>query len=165
MKVFVLILGLILIESVIGCTPSITRVTGSQAPKGRLCSGDIIFEDNFQSFDQNKWLVSNTLAGGGNWEFQWYPGYDATNLFVKNGVLHLAPTKTADVFGENFLTSGHATIKAEECTETKFYGCDRQGTPENILNPIRSARVDTKKSFGFVYGELEVRAEASAGDW
>lgn len=51
------------------CTPTVTTVSGSQAPS-TICSGQLIFEDNFNTLDQSKWRHENTLAGGGNWEFQ-----------------------------------------------------------------------------------------------
>lgn len=54
----------------LGCTPSVTTVSGTSAPAS-FCSGDLLFEDNFDSLDQSKWKHENTLAGGGNWEFQW----------------------------------------------------------------------------------------------
>jgi beta-glucanase (GH16 family) len=163
MKVFLLIFALIG-GAFSQCTPSVTRVVGTQAP-AQVCSGQIIFEDDFNTIDRNKWFFENTLAGGGNWEFQWYPGYDSTNCFVRNGNLHLAPTFTSDIFGEDFLTSGRVQIPPAQCTQADWYGCDRQGTPDNIINPTRSTRVDTRQSFGFVYGELEIRARAPAGDW
>ena len=32
---------------------------------GSFCSGDLIFEDTFDTFDLRKWQHENTLAGGG----------------------------------------------------------------------------------------------------
>ena len=94
-----------------------------------------------------------------------YPGYDPTNAFVRNGILHFKPTFTADLYGESFLTSGSVVIPEGQCTNSEWYGCARQGTPDNIINPIRSSRMDTRNSFGFVYGEVEIRAKTPAGDW
>lgn len=47
------------------CTPSPTTASGSQARAGPYCSGDLIFEDNFNHLDFEKWEHENTLAGGG----------------------------------------------------------------------------------------------------
>lgn len=44
-------------------------------------------------------------------------------------------------------------------------GCDRQGSPDNIINPIRSSRITSWESFRFKYGILEARAKIPAGDW
>lgn len=64
--------------------------------------------------------------------------------FVRDGVLFLKPTLTSDVYGENFLTSGMLDIwgsqPSDHCTMNSFYGCVRQGTGSNLINPIMSAR-------------------------
>ncbi|XP_070509660.1 beta-1,3-glucan-binding protein-like [Chironomus tepperi] len=147
-----------------GCVPSFTKVSGTAAPR-TFCSGDVIFEDNFNCLNHQKWFFENTLAGGGNWEFQWYPGFDAENIFAEDGVLKFRPTFTSDRFGEAFLTQGRVSIPPDQCSQADWYGCDRTGNDNNIINPIRSIRVDTRKSFSFVYGELEIRAKMPAGDW
>ena len=69
----------------------------------------MIFEDNFDFFDLRKWGHENTLAGGGNWEFQWY-GNNRSNSYTNNGILHLAPTLLADTHGEDFLANGVLNI-------------------------------------------------------
>lgn len=63
------------------------------------------------------------------------------------------------------MTSGRVIIPPGECTETQWFGCDRQGTATNIINPTRSARFDTWNSFRFRFGTMEVRAKMPAGDW
>ena len=145
------------------CLPSVTTASGLKAPS-TICSGDLIFEDNFNDFDLQTWEHEMTLGGGGNWEFQWYVNSNQ-NSFVENGKLYIKPTLTSDMFGEDFLTSGTVTIPENVCTNAEFYGCQRSGSPENIINPIRSARVRTLQSFNFKYGKLEVRAKMPAGDW
>jgi beta-glucanase (GH16 family) len=146
-----------------GCQWTPTTVSGSKAPAS-VCSGQLIFEDNFDWFDQSKWQHEVTLAGGGNWEFQWYLN-NRDNSFTKNGNLHIKPRLTSDYFGETFLSSGRVVIPPNECTNAADYGCDRQGSPNNIINPVRSARIRTLNSFNFKYGTLEVRAKMPAGDW
>lgn len=144
-------------------TPSVTTVSGTNAPEN-FCSGDLIFEDNFDSLDENKWKHENTLAGGGNYEFQWYIN-DRFNSYTVGGKLHIKPTFTSDVFGEPFLTTGRVQIPSNECTDASDYGCERQGSEEHIINPIRSARISTMDSFNFKFGTLEIRAKMAAGDW
>lgn len=46
------------------CTPSVTTVSGTHAP-ATVCSGALIFADDFEEFDLEKWQHENTLAGGG----------------------------------------------------------------------------------------------------
>lgn len=145
------------------CQWTPTTASGSKAPGG-FCKGQLIFEDNFDWLDQSKWHHEVTLAGGANWEFQWYLN-NRDNSFTKNGNLHIKPRLTSDYFGEAFLSSGRIEIPSNECTNADFWGCDRQGNPDNIINPIRSARIRTLNSFSFKYGTLEVRAKMPAGDW
>jgi hypothetical protein len=45
------------------CKWSPTTVSGSKKPT-TVCSGQLIFEDNFDSFDQTKWQHRVTLSGG-----------------------------------------------------------------------------------------------------
>lgn len=47
------------------CDPSVTTASGSSAPTGVICPGDLIFEDNFNSLSNAVWEHENTLGGGG----------------------------------------------------------------------------------------------------
>ncbi|XP_049865948.1 beta-1,3-glucan-binding protein-like isoform X2 [Pectinophora gossypiella] len=151
----------------LACMVSETTVSGTHAP-ATFCSGDLIFSDDFQEFDLEKWQHENTLAGGGNWEFQYYNN-NRTNSFTHDGLLFIRPSLTSDQFGEEFLSSGTLNIEggapADRCTNPINYGCERTGTPSHVLNPVKSARVRTVNSFNFRYGRVEVRAKLPAGDW
>jgi hypothetical protein len=46
-------------------TPSPTTASGTHAPTGQICSGDLIFEDEFDELDMQKWNHESTLGGGG----------------------------------------------------------------------------------------------------
>ena len=56
----------------------------------------IIFSDDFDFLDFDKWKHVLTLSGGGNWEFQAYTN-NRTNSFIKDGKLHIKPTFTNDL--------------------------------------------------------------------
>lgn len=148
---------------------TITTASGTRAPaRNSFQSGDLIFEELFEEFDFETWEHENTLAGGGNWEFQWYAN-NRSNSYVEDGRLHIVPTLVADEFGEQFLRSGtlnvHGGAPADQCTNPLFWGCERAGNAVNIVNPIKSARIRTVNSFAFKYGTIEVRAKLPAGDW
>jgi hypothetical protein len=50
------------------------------------------------------------MGGGGNWEFEMYIN-NRTNSFVKEGVLHIQPTFTADFLGsETHLKTGELDL-------------------------------------------------------
>lgn len=142
-----------------------TTAIGTHAPV-EFCAGDLIFEDNFDDLDFDKWMHENSLWGGGNNnEFQWYVN-DRANSFVCDGNLHLRPTYTSSLFGEDFLYFGNVTIPKEECTRHENRGCSRAGDGnDNIINPIRSAKILTWNSFAFKYGTVEIRAKNPGGDW
>ena len=102
--------------------------------------------------------------GGGSNEFQWYVN-DDENVYVNDGILHLEPTLTADKFGEEFLYQGHVVIDPNECTFSLFNGCNKTADFNNIINPVRSVRMNTYNSFCFKYGVIEISAQTPSGDW
>ncbi|GAB0087811.1 beta-1,3-glucan-binding protein [Sergentomyia squamirostris] len=150
------------------CVTSVTTASGSDAPTGAICRGQLIFEENFNELNFARWQHESTLAGGGNWEFQWYSN-NRSNSYTNNGILYLRPTLTNDTIGNPTLTSGvlniHGGAPADQCTNPSFWGCERTGSANNVLNPIKSARVRTVNSFAFRYGRVEVQARMPAGDW
>lgn len=51
------------------------------------------------------------------------------------------------------------------CTNPLSNGCERVGSPQFVLNPVKSARIRTVNSFAFRYGRVEVKAKMPSGDW
>lgn len=47
------------------CEISETTASGKYAPKGEICSGQLIFEENFDRLDRDLWEHELTLGGGG----------------------------------------------------------------------------------------------------
>ena len=125
----------------------------------------LIFEDNFEDFDLKTWEHEVTTVSGGNGEFQYYAN-NRSNSFVRDGSLYLKPTLTQDTYGEEFLTSGTLDLWDERCTSNREnIGCYRKGSEDNIINPVVSARVRTKKSFSYKYGRISARVKLPKGDW
>ncbi|KAF2898774.1 hypothetical protein ILUMI_07407 [Ignelater luminosus] len=161
-SIFIFVVASTFIYETHQCMPSVTTASGGAAPIW-ICSGQLIFEDHFDTLDHNKWKHEITLGGGGNWEFQWYTN-DCENSIAQNGFLKIKPTLTSDFLGESALTSRTVGLSCS-CTNSLFYGCERRGTVDNIINPIRSAKLYTKGTFAFKYGRVEVRAKMPSGDW
>lgn len=46
------------------CTATVTTASGTQAPTS-FCSGDIIFQEEFDYLNLKKWQHESTLGGGG----------------------------------------------------------------------------------------------------
>ncbi len=138
-----------------------------------LCSAQnlkLVLDDDFKTFDFKTWKHEITLAGGGNWEFEYYSN-NRSNSYVENGILYIKPTTMAGDIGEANVMSGYTMdiwggTPADQCTDAQFYGCLRtSGAGGNILNPIKSAAIRTAESFSFKFGKVEVRAKLPKGDW
>lgn len=88
----------------------------------------LIFSDEFNTLNFTTWQHEITAGGGGNWEFEYYTN-NRTNSFVKDGVLHLQPTLTADKLGEDGVRTGTLELwgstPADLCTGNQFWGCMR----------------------------------------
>jgi hypothetical protein len=128
----------------------------------------LIFSDEFDKLDFENWQHEITMSGGGNWEFQVYEN-TRENSFTKNGILYIKPTLTSDRFGEELLFSGVLNVDggspADACTNPQYWGCERTGAGNNIINPVMSARLRSINSFAFKYGKVDIRAKIPAGDW
>ncbi|XP_055300590.1 beta-1,3-glucan-binding protein-like [Sitodiplosis mosellana] len=143
------------------CRPSATTASGWAAPE-KICAGQVIFKENFDTLDKNKWKPEVTLGGGGNGEFQWYD-VDNENSFAKDGKLHIKPTLTADKIGQDAVEHGHVSLNG--CTDQDKANCERQAGGNTIINPVKSARLRTHESFSFKYGHVEVVAKTPQADW
>lgn len=120
----------------------------------------LMWVERFDMFDmEDTWSHVITGWGGGNDEFQFYRN-DRKNSFVKDGLLHIRPTFSADELGERFLSNG--TLKVAGCTREP---CNIRGGEHEIIHPIFSAQITTKNSFAFKYGRIEIRAKMPRGDW
>ncbi|XP_050510384.1 beta-1,3-glucan-binding protein-like [Diabrotica virgifera virgifera] len=150
--------------------PSITTASGTAAPTGTICPGDLIFQENFDGPPFTKrWEHERTLGGGAsNNQFQLYHN-NRSNSFVRDGNLHICPTLLADDNGEAFLYNGTISLNGpypiEHCTISGYDGCLRTGNDSIILNPIKSARIHSAYSFSFKYGRVESRVKVPLGDW
>ncbi|KAI7906699.1 concanavalin A-like lectin/glucanase domain-containing protein [Cokeromyces recurvatus] len=132
----------------------------------------LVFEDHFDKFNLKNWQHEISLSGGGNWEFEYYTN-NRSNSFVKDGILYLKPTLTAERIGEEAVKNGgvislYGGAPSVDCTDNSNYGCERVAMGSsggNYLNPIQSARIRTLHSASIQYGKVEVRARLPKGDW
>lgn len=85
------------------------------------------------------------------------------NHFVKDGKLYIRPNLTVNEIGDDKLE--HGLIHLDGCTDSDQKHCSHQATPNDIVKPIRSARLRTKDSFSFKYGHVEVIAKTPTGEW
>ncbi|KAF4524467.1 hypothetical protein B566_EDAN013081 [Ephemera danica] len=95
--------------------------------------------DNFDTIDTSKWSHEITMA--------------------ELGVPNLSRNVWKRLHEER-----HLTLRPR-CTQPNWYGCYREGSADNYLNPITSSSLSTTGKFSFTYGQVEVRAKMPAGDW
>ncbi|ENN72429.1 hypothetical protein D910_04835 [Dendroctonus ponderosae] len=126
---------------------SITEAEGIYLTKTQFASGELIFEDTFQTLDLNVWLREPTNQAHVN-EFQLFTDSN-DNSYVQDGNLHITPTFWNDT--------------AE--TENMVLYMKGKKYLRDTFHPIRSARLSTKESFSFTYGVVEFRAKVPLGDW
>ncbi|KAF2258385.1 concanavalin A-like lectin/glucanase [Lojkania enalia] len=130
----------------------------------------MVFEDTFQSIDKNTWNIEIQRGGFGSGTFEWTTD-DPKNLYTDAEGLHIIPTlttETTDITKDqlldnhvlNLTTDGTCTVKAvNECSIRS------NKTAGTIINPVRSARINTKGKKSIRYGKVEVVAKMPRGNW
>ena len=125
-----------------------------------LCgaSTELVFEDDFDTFDFTKWRHDITLSGGGNEEFQIYDNNRSTT-FVKDSKLSIKPVLTEDKIGADKVRSGYSYsvwggTPADQCTSNSNYGCERRSNGNHYINPVMSGKLTTVNSFSLTYGRV-----------
>ena len=73
----------------------------------------LLWSEEFDSLNESVWqhFVTTWRA---NHEFQYYRN-NISNSYVRDGILHLIPTLTADEFGDDFLQGGSLDLWDEGC--------------------------------------------------
>ncbi|XP_066995772.1 beta-1,3-glucan-binding protein [Anabrus simplex] len=127
------------------------------ADSGRL-GEHLIWRDEFDQLDLKVWNHLVTAWRGGNKEFQYYRN-SRKNSYIRDGILYLRPTLTADEHGKDFLYTGNITE-----SDCNYKPCSSVANKDIVL-PIQSSRIRTINSFSFRYGRLEIRAQMPRGDW
>nr|CAD7574830.1 unnamed protein product [Timema californicum] len=137
------------------CGSTLTTVNG-----GPTCQGQLIFEDNFDGLDISKWQYDVRIAGSPNNEFVAYTK-SPENCYTQNGILRVKPSllaDTKDITKDSLVLDGCTGLPdSAECT--------KKAIAWDILPPVLSSRLQSKQTFSFCYGKVEVRAKLPAGDW
>jgi hypothetical protein len=122
-----------------------------------------VLDDDFSSGTLNDatWKRDVELGGFGNGEFQMTTA-DSTNLFFRNSQLYLYPTLTSDTVA-HVLGGGNYTLPG--CTSSNKTACvavsnNALGT---VINPVMSARINTKDKVGIKFGKVQIRAKLPRG--
>lgn len=129
---FLLVMGVVLLL--------VSKTTGNLDEFYRL-RGRLIFQEEFNSLNKSRWQHVITAWRGGNGEFEYYTNrpenrynvsFSCSNnvneilvesSYVRDGILFIRPTLTADRFGENFLYNGTLDLRKEGCNVNYNGGC------------------------------------------
>jgi beta-glucanase (GH16 family) len=134
---------------------------------------ELVWQDEFDFLDLNKWQHEITAWGGGNSEFQVYT-QDSKNSYVLDGKLYIKPSllidninpSTGEAYGQDFMQYGVLDLIElyGGCTNSENGGCYRTGASQNIP-PIMSGRLRSFERFSFTFGRVVVSAKMPVGDW
>lgn len=138
------------------------RSSGISLGTSVVCHDSWLF---FLSFSQ--------VGGFGTGEFEWTTT-DDRNVFVDEEGLHIVPTLTTNTttITTAEIVNGYTLNLTKaggdgSCTGTTNEACSvhSNNTLGTVINPVRSARLNTKGSKSITYGRVEVVARLPAGDW
>ncbi len=132
----------------------------------------LVLEDDFETLDKNVWNFEVQRGGFGSGSFEWTTE-DAKNAYVDAEGLHIVPTLTTESTGItpaelndnyvlNLTTAGTCTAVSGNPNDCSVRSNETSGT---LINPVRSARLNTSKRKNITYGRVEVVAKAPVGDW
>ncbi|XP_076655592.1 beta-1,3-glucan-binding protein [Halictus rubicundus] len=127
-------------------------------------AGSLLFNEDFDSLRESVWERDIRIPLGPDYEFCVYHNErNARLLGIVDGKLRFTPRILEDLYWERAPAFGQ--MKLSGCTSVMFEECERNATAFNVLPPVVSSRLTTKKSFNFRYGKIEIRAKFPRGDW
>ncbi|KAH7183257.1 concanavalin A-like lectin/glucanase domain-containing protein [Fusarium flagelliforme] len=147
----------------------------TNVPKHDYC---LVMDDHFQNL--NNWNHEVQMNGFGTGAFDWTTD-DPANSYVDAEGLHIVPTATLEStsitraqlengFTVNMTTNsktwGTCTSKTIKKNNDRWpCASHSNATLGQIINPVRSARLNTKGKKSIRYGRVEVVARMPKGDW
>ena len=132
----------------------------------------LVLEDTFETLDKKTWNYEIQRGGFGTGSFDWTTN-DPKNAYVDADGLHIVPTLTTETTSITLdeINDKHVLNLTTAGTCTSVSGNDADCairsnvTSGAIINPVRSARLNTQGRKTITYGRVEVVAKAPAGDW
>ncbi|KAF8874733.1 concanavalin A-like lectin/glucanase domain-containing protein, partial [Infundibulicybe gibba] len=130
----------------------------------KLC---LVMDDSFSSsdIDDSNWSRDVELGGFGNGEFEMTTS-SSNNAYISGGQLYIHPTLTTEDLPDlNIFDGSNYTLP--DCTTTNKTACSVSSNilRSAVINPVLSARLNTKGKRSIKYGKVEVRAKLPRGDW
>ncbi|RPA99069.1 concanavalin A-like lectin/glucanase [Choiromyces venosus 120613-1] len=124
----------------------------------------VLMENWSNGFDEKIWTREVECGGFGNGQFD-YTTNSEENSYVKDGHLHIRPT----LQDEKLITTDNVMNLTEMgiCTSPVLKNCvsGTNSTNGTIINPVKSARINSRKGAKIKYGRVEVSARFPEGKW
>ena len=120
-----------------------------------------ILDDNFSSIDEEVWNFEIQRGGFGTGSFEWTTR-DESNIYVDEAGLHLIPTlttETTNITTAQMLNGYTLNLTTDGvCTSDVISDCGirSNATSGAMINPVRSARINTRGKRAIKYGKVEV---------
>lgn len=130
----------------------------------------MIMNEDFKTLDPSIWNLEVERGGFNEGTFEWTTD-DASNVYVDKHGLHIVPTLTTETtnISEAQLHDGYTLnlTQSGQCTSGTAKDCaiTSNSTIGTIINPVRSARINTKGNKAIKYGRIEVVAKMPKGEW
>lgn len=147
--------------TVTACQPSPTVVQD----RGNVCPGELVFSEEFDKTnlkDISKWTAEIKFPGEPDYPFNLYTT-DGTVDF-SDGSLVITPVLLESHYHEGKLNE--ELDLTNRCTgQIGTAECKREASGAQILPPVMTGKITTKRKFGFKFGRIEVRAKLPTGNW
>ena len=143
------------------CQVSATVVQG----RGKVCAGTLVFSEEFDKTslkDMPDWTAEIKFPEEPDYPFNLY----TTNgtVALSDGSLVIKPVLLESSFYEGKINE--ELDLTNQCTgQVGTTECRRQASGAQILPPVLSAKLTTKRKFGIKYGRIEIRAQLPVGNW
>ncbi|THV51465.1 hypothetical protein BGAL_0110g00240 [Botrytis galanthina] len=149
----------------LGLTGLIIYLKLSEITHHKYCP---VLSEDFSSgaLDPKIWTTEVQVGGYGNGQFE-QTTTDAENLFIQDGQLYIKPT----IQDASLITTNNIINLTADgtCTTTSniLVNCVTSTNTTNgtIVQPAKSARINTKLGATIKYGKVEVTAKLPKGDW
>ncbi|PZC78758.1 hypothetical protein B5X24_HaOG217216 [Helicoverpa armigera] len=146
-------------------TPSLFCIVSITEMKGQIdvCEGSLIFSEEFSQEhprELTQWDVLNQFIGEPAYSFNMYRPDETISL--KDGSLVITPILTESIVPPLL----PPLDLSDRCTgKIDTLECKRDGTGIQLIPPVTTGKITTRRTFSFKYGRVEVRAKLPSGKW
>nr|Q8ISB6.1 RecName: Full=Beta-1,3-glucan-binding protein 2; Short=BGBP-2; AltName: Full=Beta-1,3-glucan recognition protein 2; Short=BetaGRP-2; Flags: Precursor [Manduca sexta]AAN10151.1 beta-1,3-glucan recognition protein 2 [Manduca sexta] len=130
----------------------------------RVCKGSLVFSEDFDGSslaDLGNWTAEVRFPGEPDYPYNLYTT-DGTVGF-ESGSLVVRPVMTESKYHEGII---YDRLDLERCTgQLGTLECRRESSGGQIVPPVMTAKLATRRSFAFKFGRIDIKAKMPRGDW